>query len=103
MAIEDAIVARSYAGILGLLALVVSLVHGLLAGGGTDAILWTAWYQFLAFAVLGAVIGWIADRVVQDSVQGRIAAEVESHKTVKPTAVKPAVGKPAVANPAAAG
>jgi len=76
-------VARKYSAILGLLALSVSLLRGVLAGGGTDTVLWTAWYQFLTFAVLGGVIGWLAQRIIEDSVNGRIAAEVEEQKKTK--------------------
>ena len=72
--------ARKYAAILGLLALSVSLLRGVMAGGGPDAVLWTAWYQLLGFAVVGGVIGWIAERIVEDSVNGRIAAELEEQK-----------------------
>lgn len=77
--------ARTYAGILGPLALAVSLMHGILAGGGTDSVLWAAWCHFLLFAAIGAMIGWLAQQIVADSVNGRIAAELEGQKK-KPVA-----------------
>ena len=49
----DARVARQYAGILGLLAMLVSLMRGILAGGSGEATLWTAWLSLLAFRPLG--------------------------------------------------
>ncbi len=82
--------ARQYAGILGLLALVVSLLRGILAGGGSAATLWTAWLGFLAFTVVGAVIGWLAERIVRDAVSGRILAELEEKKPAQPTAARKA-------------
>jgi hypothetical protein len=84
-------VARTYAGILGPLALAVSLVRGLLAGGGTESVLWTAWCHFLLFAAIGGVLGWIAQRVVADSVNGRIAAELEG-QTKKPASTSAPAG-----------
>ena len=68
--------ARSYAGILGPLALVISLLHGLLRGGSSDSVLWTGWWNLLVFAAVGGVVGWLAERIVADAVHGRIAAEL---------------------------
>ena len=67
--------ARQYAGILGLLALMVSLMRGIIAGGASEATLWTAWLSLLAFTILGAVIGWLAERIVRESVSSRILSE----------------------------
>ena len=73
--------ARTYAGILGPLAFATSLVRGVLAGGGTEGVLGTAWCCLLAFAAIGGLIGWIAERIVEDSVNGRIAAELAGEKS----------------------
>jgi hypothetical protein len=81
--------ARQYAGILGLLALVVSLLRGLAAGSASEATLWTAWLAFLAFTALGAVLGWLAERIVRDSVSSQILSELAEHKK-SPTAPAPA-------------
>ncbi len=72
--------ARQYAGILGLLALMVSLMRGIIAGGACEATLWTAWLSLLAFTILGAVIGWLAERIVRESVSSRILSELEDKK-----------------------
>lgn len=69
--------ARIYAGILGLLAMLVSLVRGLALGGGSDEMLWDAWLSLIVFALIGAVIGWLGERIVRDSVSSRILAEIE--------------------------
>jgi membrane protein implicated in regulation of membrane protease activity len=78
--------ARQYAGILGLLALMVSLMRGI-AGGASQATLWTAWLGLLAFTVLGAVIGWLAERIVRESVSSRILSELQEKKSAQPSAL----------------
>ena len=79
--------ARQYAGILGLLALMVSLMRGIVAGGASQATLWTAWLGLLAFTVLGAVIGWLAERIVRESVSSRILSELQEKKSAQPSAL----------------
>ena len=78
--------ARQYAGILGLLALMVSLMRGIVAGGASEAALWTAWLSLLAFTVLGGVIGWLAERIVRESVSSRILSELQEQKPAQPSA-----------------
>ncbi|MGA2031536.1 MAG: hypothetical protein ABSG68_04715 [Thermoguttaceae bacterium] len=70
--------ARIYAGVLGPLAFITCLARGLVAGGGGDSLLANAWYSLLAFSALGCLIGWIAQRTVDESVGSRIAAELAS-------------------------
>ncbi len=79
--------ARQYAGILGLLALMVSLMRGIVAGGASQATLWTAWLGLLAFTVLGAVIGWLAERIVRESVSSQILSELQEKKSAQPSAL----------------
>jgi len=80
-------VAHIYAGILGLLAFLTSLARGALHGGSAESILLRAWCCLLAFAVIGLVIGWVADRIVADSVRGTLLAELEA----EPSADSPSV------------
>ena len=75
--------ARTYAGILGPLAFLTVLARGLLGGGGTELVLYHAWGSLLAFAALGGLIGWFAERTVQDSVNGRIAAELNGRQAAQ--------------------
>jgi hypothetical protein len=79
-------VARQYAAILGLLALVVSLMRGLAAGSTGEATLWMAWLALLAFTAIGAAIGWLAERIIRDSVSSQILSELQDQKTKSPTA-----------------
>ncbi len=70
------LVARTYAGILGPLALVTSLARGALHAWPTEKTLLVAWTTLLAFAALGWIAGWVAGRIVEDEVRGQIAAGV---------------------------
>jgi len=65
-------VARTYAGILGLLALLTSLAHGFIHARETDAVLLGAWCSLLVFAAVGYVVGWIAGRIVDESVSATL-------------------------------
>ena len=68
----------------------VSLMRGVLAGGASEATLWTAWLGLLAFTAIGAVIGWLAERIVRDSVSSQILSEVQGQKPNTPIASPPA-------------
>jgi membrane protein implicated in regulation of membrane protease activity len=63
----------------------VSLVRGIVAGGASEATLWTAWLGLVAFTALGAVIGWLAERIVRESVSSQILSELQD-KPAKGTA-----------------
>jgi len=74
-------VAPIYAGILGLLALLTSLAHGMIHAADCEAMLFGAWCSLLVFSALGYVIGSIAGRTVEESVNASIKAEVEAART----------------------
>ena len=65
-----------YAGILGPLAFLTSLARSAIHGGGPESVLLTAWYSLLAFAAVGYVIGWVAGKIVEDSVRSRISHQL---------------------------
>ena len=85
-------VARLYAGILGLLAFLTTLVRGMLHGGDPESVLWSAWCSLLAFVLVGGVVGWFAGWIVEDTVRSRFAA-----------AFSPAEGGRAAIGPSARG
>ena len=68
--------ARIYCGILGLLSFLTTLARGWIHGGDAESILRTAWLNLLLFVVIGLVIGWIAERIVEESVNARLAGEL---------------------------
>jgi len=53
------------------------MVHGRQA----ETIVLDAWWSLLAFALLGSVVGWIAQRVVEDSVRAQVVQQLASEKT----------------------
>lgn len=79
--------ARTYAGILGLVALLTSLARGLIHAHQTDAILVGAWQSLLMFAAVGYLAGWIAGRIVEESVNTAIKDELAREE---PTEKSPA-------------
>jgi hypothetical protein len=76
--------ARTYAGILGPLAFLTSLAHGLIHAQTTEAMLLGAWWSLLLFAAAGSVLGWIAGRTVEQSVQATIEAELARDASSEP-------------------
>jgi hypothetical protein len=81
-------VARLYAGILGLLAFVTTLVRGMLHGGGPESVLWSAWCNLLLFTVVGCLVGGIARWIVEDAVHSRYAVA----NIARPMAKTPGLG-----------
>jgi len=73
-------VAHLYAGILGLLAFLTSVARGMIHDSAVGSVLWLACLSLLAFGVIGYVAGWLAERIVEDSVRGRILAELAAEE-----------------------
>ncbi|MBS0210393.1 MAG: hypothetical protein JSS27_15720 [Planctomycetes bacterium] len=73
--------ARNFAGLLGLVALATTLVRALGHGTAIDAALVQGWINLMLFSALGLVLGWIAQRAVQEGVRGQLAAELASQQT----------------------
>lgn len=70
--------ARLFAGILGPLAMLTITTSGLIHGRTSESVAWVAWIALIVFAAIGYVLGWIANRTVEDSVQAAIAAHLEA-------------------------
>jgi hypothetical protein len=73
-------VARIYCGILGLLSFLTTLARGWIHGGDVESVLRAAWISLPLFCVIGLVIGWIAERIVEQSVKERLALELAGNK-----------------------
>ena len=67
---------RRYAGVLGPLAMSCVLIHGLIHGAPSDDVLLRAWLSLWGFALLGAIIGAVAERSVRESVEQRLRGEL---------------------------
>lgn len=70
--------ARLYAGILGPLAMLTVVLSGLIHGRTSESVAWVAWIALLVFAAIGYVLGWIANRTVEDSVQTSLSAQLDA-------------------------
>ena len=77
--------ARIYAGILGPVAFLTALARGLLLGGEVRGMVFQAWCALWCFAVAGYVVGWIAERTVQQSVHDRITRELATKQSPEAT------------------
>lgn len=82
-------VARTYAGILGLVAFATSLAWGVIKGKQAESVLWMAWLAMLGFAALGWVLGWVAERTVKEAVTHQAIAELASRDRPEPVREPP--------------
>ncbi|MBN1909194.1 MAG: hypothetical protein JW818_05595 [Pirellulales bacterium] len=84
--------ARTYAGILGLVAMLTSIVRGVLYGAGTDSLMFSAFCSLWVFAAIGYVLGRCGQWMMDQSVQTRIEAEIkaEEAREAQAAAAKPA-------------
>ena len=72
---------RLYAGILGPLAMAVVLCRGAKDSGGVEGTLVMAMFSMIAFALLGSILGHIAQTTVDESVRLKIERELARHST----------------------
>ncbi len=77
---------RTYAGILGPLAFATVLIRGLILADGTEPTLKLAMISLFTFAVVGGIIGRIAEATVLESVKTRIDREIQASKSEESTA-----------------
>lgn len=75
--------ARTYAGILGSLALVVTLLRGVMAGGGVEETLLRSVVSLVAFMLIGAAAGGLADWLIEDAVYEQVQREVAAQESSK--------------------
>ena len=75
--LEETGMARSYAACLGLLALVICIIRGIVMGNAPDATLMRALGMLLAFTPRGFFLGWIAEGLVRQSVEANFRRAVK--------------------------
>jgi NhaP-type Na+/H+ or K+/H+ antiporter len=68
--------ARAYSGILAAVAVALAITRGLVLGMMPNEILVQCLWFFFLFAVLGYFIGYVAERVVTDSLETQFRTEV---------------------------
>ena len=62
---------RAYAGVLSAVAISLAITRGLVQGMTTNEILVQSLWFFIVFAFIGYAIGYIAEKVVTESVESR--------------------------------
>ena len=67
---------RIYAGILGPVAMTVVICRGWLASGGVEGTLTLATVHLALFAVLGAVLGHLAQTTIDESVRAKLEQQL---------------------------
>ena len=75
--------ARAYAGVLGVLAFTTITLRGSLIGGNLSDVTAFALWGMAVFAVIGALLGQIADTTVRTSVRDIVQREVEECEKAK--------------------
>jgi hypothetical protein len=75
---------RQYAGILALIAFLTVLARAAIAGQSPVAAVQWACGCLFAFAFVGALAGWIAQRLVDEVVENRFNAEVAAERPKNP-------------------
>lgn len=73
-------VGRRYAGLLGSLAFATTLFHGVLHNAGVQATVGRATAALAVFAVIGGILGLIAERTVEESVRTTLAEKLAQRK-----------------------
>ena len=71
--------ARIYAGILGPLAMAIVVCRGVKDSGGVEGTLTLAIAALAIYAILGSVLGQIAQATVDESVRWKIERQLAAH------------------------
>jgi hypothetical protein len=72
---------RTYAGILGPLAMVVIICRGIKDSAGIEGTLTIAIVALVIYSIIGSVLGQIAQATIDDSVRQKIEQQLASHAT----------------------
>ena len=79
---------RSYAGIFGTLAFGVVTARSIFTDRGADSVLTTALGALCAFAAVGYIIGWIAERTLVEAIETRLQNQLQAEESSRPADVK---------------
>ena len=74
-----------YGGILALIAFLAIVVRGLAAGTPASTTLLAASISLPVFFLIGCIIGWIADRTIDESIRSRIETMVAADRETAAT------------------
>jgi hypothetical protein len=76
--------ARTYAGILGLLAFATVVARSLIHDTAGGQAIWQASLTLFGFAGIGYVLGLMAQWILDDSIRGRLTIEITRNMSGKP-------------------
>lgn len=68
--------ARTYAGVLGSLAMAIAMLRGALVGAGLVGTIETAITAMIALAGVGLLVGWIAETTIDESVRVQLEKQL---------------------------
>jgi hypothetical protein len=74
---------RTYAGVLGYLAAALTLARGVIAQAGVEGTLMSAVALMATFAVIGFVLGSVAQATIDQAVGQRLAAQLDANPTIE--------------------
>jgi len=77
---------RTYAGILGPLAMVTVVARTLIHGGSVEITLKCACLCLVLFAIIGWIVGQWAEQIVVEAVRTRLVAELPTTSSTGPVA-----------------
>jgi hypothetical protein len=75
--------ARAYARVLGSLAMSVTMARGAWEGAGLEGTAWSAVASLAIFAVVGGLVGWVAEATIDESVRSRLEAELAKAASIE--------------------
>ncbi|QDU55334.1 hypothetical protein [Aeoliella mucimassa] len=76
---------RAYAGVLGYLAAALTLARGFMASGGVESTMMNAIVALVIFAMIGFVLGSVAQETVDQSVRQRLEENLEASQSTEAT------------------
>ncbi len=68
--------ARAYAGVLGFLGMGITLLRGAIVGAGFEGTVTSAVYAMVSLALVGFVVGWIAEATIDESVRSKMEKQL---------------------------
>jgi hypothetical protein len=83
--------------VLGLVAFAIAMLRGLIGSAGINATLGQASLMLFAFALIGFLVGAMAERIVEESVRGSMAAQAAAQQAENKKAENNKAERPKVA------
>lgn len=69
--------AQRMAGVFGFVAFTAVCIQALFVGASFEEAIWRAWTCMLLFGVLGLIVGALAKRSIEESLQAQVSAAID--------------------------